>query len=159
MLSCRPAVNCDALSTCSGRQLPRTLRNYQVPLKPNFRSHLLRHCFAALCLSRTYSFSLMYLRRKKIHSLMERQVVFKRAIQWVISVFNVLTHCCWHLKLSQAPGFPSCTNCAACVRLVVQLVPIRARNHSFQVRRPCPNSGELPHFRKITSLWQLRSES
>ena len=32
---------------------------------------------------------------------MERQVVFNRAIQWVISVFNVLTHCCWHLKLSQ----------------------------------------------------------
>ena len=52
----------------------------------------------------------------------------------------------------EAPGFPSCTNCAACVRLVVQFVPIRARNHSFQVRRPCPNSGELPHFRKITSL-------
>ena len=52
-------------------------------------------------LSRTYSFSLLYLRTKKIYPLMERQVVFKRAIQWVISVFNVLTHCCWHLKLSQ----------------------------------------------------------
>ena len=55
----------------------------------------------------------------------------------------------------EAPGFPSCTNCAACVRLVVQLVPIRARNHSFQVRRNCPNNGELPRFRKIVSCDSL----